>query len=1213
MNASIPPDYPQRIKRFRQSVGLTQTQLAEILGVSFASINRWENKQSKPNGLAWKNIEKAELLGLGALETDDKHFLREKQSEYQIPSYQNPDLDFSSKPEIIQTIVEGHRLAFGHQFNPTFAAEISLIDPLPHQRVAVYEHMLPQPRLRFLLADDAGAGKTIMAGLYIREMMARRLIRRVLIVPPAGLIGNWEREMRKLFGLHFQIVSGADARTGNPFTNPESNLTIVSMDTLAGKRTFSRLKESQVQPYDLVIFDEAHKLSADREPDFHIRKTDRYRLAESLAGAADDCRRYETSKRWELPWAANHLILLTATPHMGKDYPYYCLWRLLEPEALSTYDAFSVYPSNARIRHFIRRTKEEMVRYDGTQIYPKRISDTLSYELSKGRISEQELYDQATAYIEYYYNRARILNRSAARLAMSVFQRRMASSTYALIRSLERRLERIETWIEDIRKGIITPQQLQVRQRKLDSEICDFLDETTADEEGITNEGTPDAKEEHEISEDEALAGVIATSLAELEAESKQVRELLDLARNVYQQGQESKFDKLLDVLRDPKFKDEKLIIFTEHRDTLNFLVRRLEGMGYTDQLVQIHGGMDYLQREKAVDKFHKKTDEGGAKYLVATDAAGEGINLQVCWLMVNYDIPWNPARLEQRMGRIHRYGQKHDPVIIINLVAGNTREGKVMYTLLNKLELIRKELRSDKVFDVVGRLFEGVSLRTYLEQATTEEGAEQAQTAIEGHLTVGQVKAIHEQEKRLFGDGGDIKRELPRLKKDLQLETYRHLLPGYVRNFCEHAFQLLNLGTEGDLNQVFSLYPLKTQALDPLWPVLESYPSDKRSGFTFHRPNADTPAIFLYPGEPFFDSLLGLVIARFANEALVGAVFVDPTVATPYVFHLAEISIIRKSDENLFSFSQEKIVETRLVALREEESGVINTCPIETLLLLRGINNIPQQALPFAATARARLTRTETNLQNQIVDPLLNSHKNKLKQKMIERTDFIKRGFAYREAELATARMRLTEKANAGDPIAKNELIRTKERQRLLIAQREQSLLAIQREPELISAAPIEFLAHALMLPSSDPQDIKHRDDRIETIAMQVAMAYELGNGATVKDVHTPELARAAGFGEYPGFDLYSLRPDGSVRVIEVKGRAQTGDILMSENEWASACNHRQNYWLYVVYNCSKSSSHLIKIEDPFKSLVTKIHGLKIMYDEVVKHSTYELKGNDV
>ena len=224
-------------------------------------------------------------------------------------------LDFSANPDAVWTLAEAHRLSYGHLFNPAFASETSLIDPLPHQRLAVYEHMLRQSPLRFLLADDAGAGKTIMTGLYVREMLARRLIRRVLIVPPAGLVGNWEREMRNLFRMQFRVVSSTDARLGNPFFGPESDRVIVSVDTMAGERMFNHIGNETTEAYDLVVFDEAHKLAADRQPDFRVRKTDRYRLAEAIAGAGAD------SERWALSWTAQHLLLLTATPHMGKGFP----------------------------------------------------------------------------------------------------------------------------------------------------------------------------------------------------------------------------------------------------------------------------------------------------------------------------------------------------------------------------------------------------------------------------------------------------------------------------------------------------------------------------------------------------------------------------------------------------------------------------------------------------------------------------------------------------------------------------------------------------------------------------------------------------------------------------------------------------------------------------------------------------------------------------
>ena len=562
-----------------------------------------------------------------------------------------PQLDFAAKPPVVATVAEATRLAYGHLFNPTFATEIALIDPLPHQRIAVYEHMLSLTPLRFLLADDAGAGKTIMTGLYLREVFLRRLMQRVLIVPPAGLVGNWERELRTLFRLHFRIVRGDEARTGNPFVGPDSDRLIVSLDTLSGERMLTRLREAVVSgaalPYDLVVFDEAHKLAADREQDFSVRKTDRYKLAEALAGLPVD------DERWKLGWSATNILLLTATPHMGKNFPYYCLWRLLAPDALTTFDAFQAFPQAQRSRHFIRRTKEEMVRFDGQPLYPQRQCDTLSYTLSP---AEQQLYEATTAYISETYNTARILNRSAARLAMSVFQRRLASSTYAVLRSFERRLERLDDAIELVRSG--RADELDRRQRR--GPTHDFFETHTADEDSDETGG----RERHEEFEERALGTLVALTLADLQHERSEVETLADHARRLADAGEDSKFETLRAVLRNPTFAREKFIIFTEHRDTAEFLVRRLEGLGFTGQVALVHGGLDYREREAQVALFRRSPDQGGATYLVATDAAGEGINLQFCWLMVNYDVPWNPARLEQRMGRIHRYGQQRDPVV---------------------------------------------------------------------------------------------------------------------------------------------------------------------------------------------------------------------------------------------------------------------------------------------------------------------------------------------------------------------------------------------------------------------------------------------------------------------------------------------------------------------------------------------------------------------
>jgi superfamily II DNA or RNA helicase len=1161
-------------------MGLTQVRLAAFLGVSFASVNRWENGQSRPSAIAWRQILRAEQGGLTALADRDSPapLAAAEVSEDLPPDPAYPD--FTADPTVVWAVSEAHRLGAGHLFNPAFATETSLIHPLPHQRFAVYERMLPEARLRFLLADDAGAGKTIMTGLYVREMLSRRLLRRVLIISPAGLVGNWEREMRMLFSLPFSIVSGADARLANPFVGSDSDLVIVSLDTLAGDRVFGRLQEPAVTPYDLAVFDEAHKLSADRQPDLSVRRTDRYRLAETLAGIQ------ATDPRWTLGWAPRHLLLLTATPHMGKDVPYFYLWRLLEPGALPTIDAFRTYPPDARRRHFLRRAKEEMVRFDGSRIYPTRVSDTLSYDLTQGGISEQRLYDEASDYMRAHYNRARILNRSAARLAMSVFQRRLASSTRALLRSLERRSGKLDDLIEAIRSGRMSAEQLLAAQRRLET-LPDVLDERTADEETAER-----GREENELAEDAILGGVVATSLADLETERAEVDRLLALARQVADAGEESKFERLREVLRDSRFQDEKVLIFTEYRDTLEFLVRRLEGLGLAGRVAAIHGGMHWTEREAEVERFRQPAAEGGAVCMIATDAAGEGINLQFCWLMVNYDVPWNPARLEQRMGRVHRYGQAHDPVHVINLVAGKTREGGVLATLLHKLEGIRRELGSDKVFDVIGRLFEGISLKEYLEASVTEDGAGQASRALEGRLTKEQVLALAARERLLFGAGGDVRAVLDDQKAKLDREELRRLLPGYVRRFVERATPLLGIGVDGDLDGEFSLKPLVPLALDPLWPVLERYPEACRHRLTVNRPRAGVGAHFLHPGEPVLDRLRALVSSRFAREALKGAVYVDPYATHPYLLHLARISVTRRADPGLPALGTEQLLEYRLVGLRQDDGGSVEECPVERLLLLKGGQGIPVDARPLLGHVRNACETALAWALERLARPLAEAQRAVIRETLAERAEFVVRGFDYQDAELAAARARLGEKARAGDPRAQGELTALRERQRRLAVQRGEALALLRREPELIEPDEVTFLAHALVVPSADPEDRKRHDAEVEAIAVRLAVAHEETQSAVVRDVSTPVRATAAGLGPHPGFDLLSTRPSAGERAIEVKGRAGTGDIEVTENEWAKACTLRQRYWLYVAYDCGSPRPRLLRVRDPFGALIARIKG---------------------
>ena len=1161
----IPDDWSVRVKDLRERLGLTQAEMAERIGVSFATVNRWENGQSRPRRLAWRRIADLEA-GVRAA------------ARHAEPAAAStpPALDFAAKPEAVAAVAEATRLSHGYLSSPAFAVEISSIDPLPHQRIAVYEHMLGQSPLRFLLADDAGAGKTIMTGLYLREMLARRLVTRVLVVPPAGLVGNWEREMRTLFRLPFRIVHGADARAGNPFAGPESDRVIVSLDTLCGERMVARLREAVAslgaRPYDLVVFDEAHKLAADRERDFRVRKTDRYRLAEALAGLPVQ------DERWRLGWSAPNILLLSATPHMGKDFPYYCLWRLLAPDALATFDAFKAFSEARGRRHIIRRTKEEMVHFDGRPLYPQRRCDTLSYDLNP---EERGLYDATTRYIDETYNQARILNRSAARLAMSVFQRRLASSTHALMRSFERRLDRLDEAVSLVQAG--RSDELERRQARIAS-TPDFFETRTADEDA----GDEDGWEGHEAFEESALGGLAATALAELREERAEVEALLARARRLAEAGEDSKFERLRAVMADPAFAREKLIVFTEHRDTAEFLVRRLEGLGFTGQVAMIHGGLGYREREAQVELFRRPADQGGASYLVATDAAGEGINLQFCWLMANYDVPWNPARLEQRMGRIHRYGQAHDPVVIVNLIAGETREGRVIEILLDKLEAIRKQFRSDKVFDVVGRLFENVSLKRYLEMATTEAGERDAIEALTGCLAPEQVAAIAERERALYG-GGEVRGRLPEINAAMEQEQYRRLLPGYVRRFVETAAPLVGLRLEGDPDGVFDLAPERPGAADALRAAMDVYPEAARGRLTVCRPDGQA-AIWMHPGEPVFESLCSALLARCGGEARRGAIFIDPHAEAPYLFHLAQTSIARRDGK------RSETVETRPIGLCQESDGAVSPCPPERLLLLRGAGGVAPGGVPLARLARGLAKRADEWLKETALG-MAAERRARIEESLPERRRWTASGHDHKAAELAARRQRVSGEARRGDASAQAELAVVKEEQGRIPADKRRALALLDAEASLIEPGETEMVAHALVLPTDDPEERQRHDAEVEAIAMKLSRAHEEAAGAAVRDVSRPALARREGLGDWPGFDLRSLRSAGprgpaEDRAIEVKGRAGTGAVEVSGNEWAAACNLRGRYWLYVVFDCATPRPRLVKVRDPFGRLLAKAKG---------------------
>jgi SNF2 family DNA or RNA helicase len=619
---------------------------------------------------------------------------------------------FDGDGHLFRLVSEAHRIRLAHLFDPVLAVHTSLIEPLPHQITAVYEAMLPRQPLRFLLADDPGAGKTIMAGLLIKELIVRGDLHRCLVVCPGSLAEQWQDELYRRFQLPFDILTNDKleaARTGNWFL--ENNLVIARLDKLARNEDVQQKLQAPDCRWDLVVCDEAHKLSATFFGG-EIKYTKRYKLGQLLAPLT------------------RHFLLMTATPHNGKEEDFRLFLALLDGDRFEGRFRDGVH--QVEVSDLMRRmVKETLRKFDGTPLFPERIAYTVPYRLSN---AEAQLYRAVTDYVREEFNRAEALQNDkragTVGFALTILQRRLASSPEAIYQSLRRRHERLEKRcreLELLQRGAAV-QLMATAGPALDADYLEDLEEA------------PD--HEVEAAEAEILdQATAARTIDELKAEIATLGRLEALAGAVRSSGEDRKWRELAGLLsviftpaalaaqvaEEPTLYGagtippptpsprQKLVIFTEHRDTLSYLDMRVSTLlGRKEAVVIIHGGMGREERLKAQEAFLHDPD---VQELLATDAAGEGINLQRAHLMVNYDLPWNPNRLEQRFGRIHRIGQT-EVCHLWNLVAEETREGDVYRTLLDKLEQARQAL-GGQVFDVLGKLqFEGRPLRELLLQA---------------------------------------------------------------------------------------------------------------------------------------------------------------------------------------------------------------------------------------------------------------------------------------------------------------------------------------------------------------------------------------------------------------------------------------------------------------------------------------------------------------
>jgi superfamily II DNA or RNA helicase len=1069
--------------------------------------------------------------------------------------------------EKLRLLVESARIRLAYAHDRQFAVSLSGIRTLPHQIEAVYMKMLPQPRLRFLLADDPGAGKTIMAGLLLKEMKLREAIERILILCPAPLTIQWQDELLRWFGEPFEVIFSAVDQ--QQLVNPWQRATqvIASLDYAKQEDVRERVWQ---QRWDLVIVDEAHKCSAYTKRSSgrgdEVEKTRRYQLAERLAADAD------------------HLLLLTATPHHGDDDRFSHFVRLIDPDLFP--EPTRVGERAGQIRREIlslgencpwalRRLKEDLRDIDGQRLFPDRHAHTVTFRLNH---EEFDLYKAVTAYINEFLPQASGRKKQSVALARTVLQRRLASSTQAIAESIRRRLEKQEGLLEELES--LSPAQRTKRLAQIQGRLTD----AEQDEDDLDDA-------ERDLLTDEFTTAI---ELDQLRAEIAALRELLGQARRVRDHATDSKLTALRDCLAKAEFNELKdgrgrLLIFTEHRDTLNHLLDHLTRWGYST--CQIHGGMNPHERKRAQEDFRTSR-----QVCVATEAAGEGINLQFCRLLINYDLPWNPTRLEQRLGRIHRIGQERD-VHAFNFVASESEEGqpiiegRILERLLQKMEQMRNAL-ADRVFDVIGEVLSlnDVNLPEILREAANDP------RRLDEYLD--QIERVDPKRLLQYEQATGI--ALARANVDFSgFQTAnaeaeeRRLMPRYVEQHFVNAAREIGLKVEARADGLYRVeHVLADLRSDRLAGVRRlGKPETSYRKVTFHKEHLEMDqhidAVLIGPGHPLYaavDERLNEILAPLTAGV---AVFVDTNSDVPYKLHFFEMAIKGQNTKGEVQTLLGELVAVRQELSRAEEQFSI--VPADILLDLPAHPAAPENLVPEDSNAAADFLKSTYQTQRRGECQQERQHFVQVCRDYLQQSfDARVRAAQDRVMNLKAREMHEPDVAIARQR-AENDLAD-------LTRTRIERLAGLQRLT-IAKHGPVRHVATALVLESTrsvEEQIGAFLDDldpeirrKSEIAAEDVVIAYEAGRGFECERVGHLKI----------GFDVRSLGPAdpqtgyrdpvAGIRRIEVKGRRRGQPIRLTTNEWYKATQLADSYWLYVVWNpLDNPSVEPVRIQNPAKHL---------------------------
>ena len=1091
---------------------------------------------------------------------------------------------FDGDGGLLRLVSEALRIRLAHLFDATLAVHTSLVEPLPHQITAVYEAMLPRQPLRFLLADDPGAGKTIMTGLLMKELLARGDLRRCLVVCPGNLAEQWQDELHRRFHLGFDILTNAKlaaARTGNWFL--ETDLAIARLDKLARDDALQEKLQAPGCRWDLIVCDEAHKMAATFTGG-EVRYTRRYRLGQVLGRLT------------------RHFLLLTATPHNGKEEDFQLFMALLDGDRFE--GRFRDGAHRVDAADLMRRmVKERLLTFDGAPLFPERVAHTVPYRLSG---VEAHLYEAVTGYVREEFNRAEALenNRRAGAVgfALTLLQRRLASSPEAIHQSLRRRRRRLQGRLRELEllrrggRGERGAGPAPSARVELEAEQIDDLEDLPADE--------------FEAAAEEILdQATAARSAAELKAEISTLRHVEEVALRVRRSGRDAKWRQLAGLLAEiwppgsgtpagssgaADRPPPKLVIFTEHRDTLAYLRGRIATLlGRERAVVVIHGGLSRQERRATQEAFRH---DPGVSILLATDAAGEGINLQRAHLMVNYDLPWNPNRLEQRFGRIHRIGQT-EVCHLWNLVAEETREGDVYRRLLEKLEQARAAL-GGQVFDVLGTLqFAGRPLRDLLLEAVRygerPEVRARLTTALDASLDRARLQELLA-ERALAPDAMDASR-VQRVREALERAAARRLQPHYVESFFCAAFARLGGSLRQreprryEITHVPGAVRGRGRMIGAGEPVAARY---ERVAFEkgLLAPPGQPPAAFLCPGHPLLDAVTDLTLERHRGLLQRGAVLVDERDpgAVPRVLVYLEHAI---RDAGRTRGGARRVVSKRLLYVELTADGGARHLHYAPYLDYRPL-------APGEADAAAVLERpecawiaggVERRAQEHAATQVVPEHLREVRSArlaLIAKTEAaVKERLTKEIAYWDRRASQLREQERAGRAGARLNSGEARRRADDLQARLRQRLQELQLEAQLAPLPPVVLggvlvapggLIAALRGEPAPPPRAARDTQESAARARAIVMDTERALGFEPTDRETERL----------GYDVESRVPGtGKLRFIEVKGRVSgAATITVTRNEVLYSLNQPEDYRLAIVEFLDGGGHRVHYLRRPFR-----------------------------